>query len=118
MRTTPAPSADRRLPRMRVPGRALLVIWCSFVRVCPGLSRCAGHPAATWEAILSHVRDPADATRLADSARARLLYRYAIPLYRRAADAGDRFAASQLADLLAARNDLDELRARADVGDR
>ena len=29
-------SADRRLPRMRVPGRALLVMWCSFVRVSPG----------------------------------------------------------------------------------
>src|SRR5271154_1934070 len=46
MRTTPLPSADRRLPRMRVPGRALPVIWYSFVRVSPGLSRCAGHPAA------------------------------------------------------------------------
>src|SRR5712691_8846998 len=31
---------------MRVPGRALPVIWCSFARVSPGLSRCAGHPAA------------------------------------------------------------------------
>jgi hypothetical protein len=30
-----------------------------------------------------------------------LLYRYALPLYRHAADAGDRFAASRLADLLA-----------------
>ena len=46
-------------------------------------------PASTWDAILSHIRDPADAARLADSARSRLLYRYAIPLYRHAADAGD-----------------------------
>jgi hypothetical protein len=45
-------------------------------------------PASTWDAILSHIRDPADAVRLADSARNRLLYRYAIPLYRPAADAG------------------------------
>src|SRR5215469_7758292 len=33
MRTTPLPSADRRLPRIRLPASALLVIWCSFVRV-------------------------------------------------------------------------------------
>src|SRR5258708_7772442 len=46
MRTTPLPSADRRLPRRRVPPRALLVIWCSFVHVSPGPPRCAGHPAA------------------------------------------------------------------------
>ena len=65
-------------------------------------------PASTWDAILSHIRDPADAARLADSARSRLLYRYAIPLYRRAAEAGDRDAACRLADLLAGRGDLDE----------
>src|SRR5215469_11402944 len=46
MRATPLPSADRRLPRMRLPPLALLVIGCSFVRVCHGLSRCAGRPAA------------------------------------------------------------------------
>ncbi len=74
-------------------------------------------PASTWDAIVSHIRDPADTARLADSARRRLLYRYAIPLYLRAADAGDEFAARQLARLLAARGDLDELRARADAGD-
>jgi len=79
--------------------------------------RPAQVPASTWDALLRHIRDPADAARLADSARDRLLYRYAIPLYRRAADAGDRAAAEQLAELLAARGDLDELRARADAGD-
>src|SRR6266496_4055859 len=42
MRTTPLPSADRRLPGMAVPGCALLVIWCSFVRVSRGLSWCEG----------------------------------------------------------------------------
>jgi hypothetical protein len=75
-------------------------------------------PASTWDAILSHVRDPADAMRLADSARCRLLYRYAIPLYRHAADAGDGLAAYRLADLLAQRGDLGELRALAEAGDR
>jgi hypothetical protein len=75
-------------------------------------------PASTWDAILSNIRDPADTARLADSARYRLLYRYAVPLYGHAADAGDRYAAEQLAWLLAERGDLDGLRARADGGDR
>ena len=69
--------------------------------------RYARVPASTWDAILSHIRDPADTARLADSARNRLLYRYAIPLYRHAADAGDGTAARRLADLLAERGDLD-----------
>jgi hypothetical protein len=74
-------------------------------------------PASTWDAVLSYIRDPADAARLARSARNRLLYRYAIPLYRYAADAGDEHAAFRLAELLAARGDLDGLRTRADAGD-
>jgi hypothetical protein len=74
-------------------------------------------PASAWDAVLSHLSDPADAGRLADSASSRLLYRYAIPLYRHAADVGDRPAAWQLARLLADRGDLDGLRARADSGD-
>ena len=49
--------------------------------------RSARVPASTWDAVLSHIRDPADTARLADSARNRLLYRYAIPLYRYAAEA-------------------------------
>jgi len=75
-------------------------------------------PAGAWDAILSHIRDPGDAVRLADSARNRLLYRYAIPLYRHAADAGDEEAARGLAGLLVGRGDADGLRARADAGDR
>ena len=55
--------------------------------------RTARVPASTWDALLSHIRDPADAARLADSAEGRLLYCYAIPLYRHAADAGDENAA-------------------------
>ena len=73
--------------------------------------RRARVPASTWDAAVGHIRGPADAARLADSARNRLLYRYAIPLYRHAADAGDRGAAFRLAELL-------ELRGAADVGDR
>jgi hypothetical protein len=79
--------------------------------------RSARVPASTWNAIVSHIREPADAARLAYNARRRLLYRYAIPMYRHAADAGDALAALRLADLLADHGDLDELRARADTGD-
>ena len=83
--------------------------------------RYARLPASTWDALLSHLRDPADAARLADSARNRLLYCYAIPLYRHAADAGDGSAAERLAELLYERGDLDRteqvLRARADADD-
>ena len=68
--------------------------------------RYARVPASTWDALLSHIRDPDDATRLAASAQGRLLYCYAIPLYRHAAD-GDEEAASLLADLLARRGDQD-----------
>jgi len=74
-------------------------------------------PASTWDAILSYLRDPDDDARLAASARDRRLYRYAIPLYRRAADAGDEDAARWLAELLIRRGDLDGLHARADAGD-
>ena len=83
--------------------------------------RASRVPARSWDAILNHIQDPADAARLADSARARLLYRYAIPLYRYAADAGDEHAALELANLLEKRGDLDEatqiLRDRAEAGD-
>jgi len=41
--------------------------------------RYAQVPASTWDAF-SHIRDPADTARLADSAKDRLLYRHAIPL--------------------------------------
>jgi hypothetical protein len=80
--------------------------------------RYARVPASTWDAILGHTPDPLDAARLADSARDRLFYGYAIPLYRHAADAGDEHAGKQLAELLAGRGDLDGLRGRADAGDR
>ncbi len=84
--------------------------------------RYARVPASTWDAVISHIRDPADTARLADSARSRLLYGYAIPLYQHATDAGNADAADLLANLLVERGDLDGaaqiLRARADAGDR
>ena len=73
-------------------------------------------PASTWDAMMSHIHGTGDAGRLADSARRRLLYRYALPLYQ-SADAGDWSAAGAVADLLARRGDLDELRSRAAAGD-
>ena len=83
--------------------------------------RAARVPASTWDALVGYLRDPADAARLADSAKGRLLYRYAIPLYHHAVDAGDGFAASRLGELLAERGDLDGaeqfLRVGADAGD-
>jgi hypothetical protein len=82
--------------------------------------RYARLPASTWDAVLSHIRDPADAARLAGSARNRLLYRYAIPLYQHAASVGDEEAIRRLADLLTGRGDLDGaeqvLRPLADAG--
>ena len=79
--------------------------------------RSARVPASTWEAVISHIRNPADAARLADSASNRLLYCYAIPFYGRAADGGDADAAERLSDLLAERGDVDGLHARTDAGD-
>jgi hypothetical protein len=55
--------------------------------------RYARVPASTRDAIINWIVDPADATRLADSAQSRLLYPYAIPLYCYATDAGDKEAA-------------------------
>ncbi len=83
--------------------------------------RYARVPTSTWDAVLCYVHDPADAAWLAASARNRLLYCYAIPLYRRAADAGDSDAVRRLAELLAQRGDLDGatqlLRGWIDAGD-
>ena len=79
--------------------------------------RTARVPASTWDALLIHIPDPTDASRLADSARGRLLYGYAVPFYRHAAEAGEWHASGWLVDLLERRGDLDELRARADAGD-
>ncbi|TVZ03535.1 sel1 repeat family protein [Trebonia kvetii] len=65
-------------------------------------------PDGTWNAFLSHIRDPADAARLADSAGETALHRYAIPLYRRAADAGISSAMYSLGFLLQEQGNLDQ----------
>ena len=79
-------------------------------------------PAGTWDALLAHVRDPADAVRLADSANRRLLYRYASALYSYAADGGEENALPKLAYLRGRCGELDEavriLRGPADSGDK
>jgi hypothetical protein len=74
-------------------------------------------PASTWDAALAHVRDLDDAIRLAHNARSQRLFHYAIPLYRRAADAHHGFGAMWHAQLLAELGEVDELHARADAGD-
>jgi hypothetical protein len=78
-------------------------------------------PASTWDAILTHITDPADTARLASSAQDRLLYCYAIPLWRCAANAGADYATERLAELLADHGDLDGaeqvLRAGVEAGD-
>jgi hypothetical protein len=78
-------------------------------------------PTMLWQELAAHVKYPEDAGRLARAAADRLLYGYAIPFLRRAADGGDGSAAAyRLADLLAERGDLEGaitlLRARADAG--
>jgi hypothetical protein len=75
--------------------------------------RAARVPVSTWDAVLNNISDPADAGRLTDSAKSRLLYCYAIPLYRHAVGTGY----GDAAELLAKAGDLAGLRARADTGD-
>jgi hypothetical protein len=84
--------------------------------------RRARVPASTWDAVMGHIGDSADTYRLASSAESRLLYRYAIPLYRHSTDAGDGSAAERLAAVLTRTGDrngaMQIRRARADAGDR
>jgi hypothetical protein len=70
-------------------------------------------PASVWEAILGHLTDTDDLVQVAESASARLLYRYAVPLYRRAADAGHRAAADRWAILTGDPAGVADLRVRA-----
>ena len=71
--------SDRRLYRGGLPDPARQA----------GNAAMGAYPPAPGTPFLAHIRDPADTARLADSARNRLLYRYAIPLYHYAAEAGD-----------------------------
>jgi tetratricopeptide (TPR) repeat protein len=79
--------------------------------------RSARVPAATWQALISHTSDYGDLRRLADSAANRLLYGYAMTLYRELADVDDPEASTRLVQLLAIQGRVDELRTRVDAGD-
>ena len=70
--------------------------------------RSARVPASAWDAFLSHISDSGDTARLALSAAEKVLYRYAIPLYRRAADAGSSDAMFGLGYLLHSQGDTDQ----------
>lgn len=80
--------------------------------------RSAHVPASTWNAAISHIHDPADSARLADSARARLLHCYALPLYQSALDNGSAVATRQRAGLLAEPSAPGSLPLRAGAGYR
>jgi hypothetical protein len=80
-----------------------------LIQYASGKRRYERLPASTWDAALAYITDTADTTRLAGSAENRLLYRYAIPLYRRAADASDYRSAWLMARLLQKEGDLDEI---------
>ncbi|GGM83728.1 hypothetical protein GCM10007977_101390 [Dactylosporangium sucinum] len=73
-------------------------------------------PANVWGGVLEHLTDTADMVVVAESAAAHLLYRHAVALYRRAADAGNRSAAAQWAVHTGDPAAIADLRARA--GDR
>jgi hypothetical protein len=72
-----------------------------------------------WQALIDH-HHPNDTMRLADNAARRHQLRFAEIFYRQAADAGDRYAATHLTDLLIKLGRIDEaidvLRQRADAG--
>jgi len=70
--------------------------------------RAARVPASAWDAFLSHITDQGDTARLALSAAERALYRYAIPLYRRAADAGSSDAMFGLGYLVHSQGNADQ----------
>lgn len=70
-------------------------------------------PAGAWDAILAHLSDTDDVLSVAESASARLLHRYAVPLFRRAADAGHRKATDQWVVHVGDPAGIEDLRARA-----
>ncbi|MFI6485505.1 tetratricopeptide repeat protein [Nonomuraea sp. NPDC050663] len=78
-------------------------------------------PASCWQALVDHLVDPVEQTRVGVEADKRLLYRYASLLYRHAVGAGDGSASRRLAELLVEQGQVDEaievLRVRADTGD-
>jgi hypothetical protein len=68
-------------------------------------------PASLWDAVVRCVGEPHDLFRIARNAEVRNFVNYAVPVYRRWADAGDRYAAIILALLLRTPPDADDGRA-------
>jgi hypothetical protein len=77
-------------------------------------------PTGLWQALVTHVQDSTSAVAIGHAAEERKLHCHAIPLLRRAADAGNGDAARRLADLLVERGEVEEamavLRQLADAG--
>ena len=77
-------------------GRTVGYVVADYLLQHVGRARMAEQvPAGAWDAILAHLSDTDDVLSVAESAGAQLLHRYAVPLFRRAADAGHRRATDQ-----------------------
>ncbi|MFI6921526.1 helix-turn-helix domain-containing protein [Nonomuraea spiralis] len=74
-------------------------------------------PGTTWQALCDYLDRPEDQGSVGQRAYDEGLYRYAEPLLRQAADAGIRYAAFTLVQLLDKLGRDDELQVRADAGD-
>ncbi|MEU7898454.1 helix-turn-helix transcriptional regulator [Nonomuraea sp. NPDC049152] len=74
-------------------------------------------PDSTWQALCDYLTSHDDQGIVGERAYSEQLYRYAEPLLRQAADAGRRYAAFLLVQLLDKLGREEELRARADAGD-
>ncbi|MFF4625810.1 HD domain-containing phosphohydrolase [Nonomuraea jabiensis] len=77
-------------------------------------------PRTCWEALVDHLTDPGDQTRVAHAAQHRLLYQHARALYRHAIRLGSGQATGLLATLLVGQGRTDDAlalwRAQADAG--
>jgi hypothetical protein len=71
-------------------------------------------PTSVWDGLVEHLTNTDDMVEVAENAAARMLYRYAVPLYRRAADAGNRSAADRWAVYTGDPAAIADLRARID----
>jgi hypothetical protein len=76
--------------------------------------RTAPVPDTTWQALTRYTSRPDDLRRLGQTAVRRGLHHFAIPLFRKAVEAGDNQAAAWLEELLV---DQDDLEGRAAAGD-
>ncbi|QFY12976.1 HD domain-containing protein [Nonomuraea phyllanthi] len=83
--------------------------------------RVAEVPDTCWQALVDHLTDPADQTRVGHAAQHRLLYRHARDLYRHALRPGGGQATGLLATLLVGQGRTDDAlalwRAQADAGE-